>query len=108
MSRSEMTVTQYRTCEKDKARGAEGCDEPARTKDDYSYCNWGYPDRDDHPINGITWYQPKAFAAWYAPPRRAAAHRGQEGVCGAERGKNVEVSLGRRDCILRLHGDRHQ
>lgn len=55
LSRSEVTVDQYRLC---VAAGA--CTVPAVDKG----CNWPHADRGDHPINCVDWKQAGAFAAW--------------------------------------------
>ena len=48
-TRSEITVAQYRACVK-----AGKCTEP---ESGHKYYNWGYSDRDKHPINGVDWIQ---------------------------------------------------
>jgi iron(II)-dependent oxidoreductase len=58
MSKTEVTVGQYRKCVE-----AGECSEPNNKNDDPK-CNWGYSDRDDHPINCVDWYQAIAFAKW--------------------------------------------
>jgi formylglycine-generating enzyme required for sulfatase activity len=58
MSKTEVTVGQYRKCVDEGV-----CSEPD-DKNDGSYCNWGYSDRDDHPINCVDWKQARAFAKW--------------------------------------------
>lgn len=58
MSETEVTVAQYRACV-----DAGGCTKP-RDKSNNKYCNWGYADRDNHPINCVDWNQAKAFAKW--------------------------------------------
>jgi len=57
MSRSEVTVGQYRACV-----DAGGCTTEGFTK--YDMCNWGESDREDHPINCVDWNQASAFARW--------------------------------------------
>jgi len=53
MSKTEVTVGQYRECVK-----AGVCDEPE--------CNWSTSpaDREDHPINCVDWGQARTFAKW--------------------------------------------
>ena len=51
----EVTVEQYGACVK-----AGKCKEPYT---DMS-CNWGRPDRVDHPINCVNWYDAKAYCEW--------------------------------------------
>jgi formylglycine-generating enzyme required for sulfatase activity len=55
LSKTEVTVAQYRACV-----AAEACTEP----DSGRACNWGRPDRDDHPVNCVDWEQAQAFARW--------------------------------------------
>ncbi len=39
------------------------CSEP-KSKSDSNYCNWGYLNRDNHPINCVAWDQAKSFCKW--------------------------------------------
>jgi cysteine-rich repeat protein len=55
ISKSEITVAQYRAC---VDAGACSLPEVSAT------CNWGKSGRDLHPINCVSWYQAKAFATW--------------------------------------------
>ena len=55
ISKSEVTVAQYRACVEDGR-----CDVP-RTG---STCNWEVDGRDDHPINCVSWDQAKRYAEW--------------------------------------------
>ena len=55
MSKSEVTVAQYRACV-----AAKGCSEPSAGPD----CNWGREGREDHPVNCTDWRQAKDFAKW--------------------------------------------
>ncbi|MFM7203826.1 MAG: SUMF1/EgtB/PvdO family nonheme iron enzyme, partial [Myxococcota bacterium] len=57
MSKTEVTVAQYRACF--DAKGS-GCTEPLTG----SSCNWKVEGRDNHPINCVDWFQAKAYAAW--------------------------------------------
>jgi len=58
MSKTEVTVGQYRQCVK-----AGRCTEPGigGYKD---ACNWGKSGREDHPINCVDWGQARTFAKW--------------------------------------------
>jgi len=57
-TKSEITVSQYRACvEKDK------CTTPQPKSDDKD-CNWGYSDRDSHPVNCVDWNQATAYCGW--------------------------------------------
>jgi formylglycine-generating enzyme required for sulfatase activity len=55
MSRTEVTVAQYRQCVIARACA------PANTGDK---CNWGLPDREDHPVNCVDWSQAQVYARW--------------------------------------------
>lgn len=55
LDRTEVTVAAYRRCVE-----ADACT-PAVAGDE---CNWGEPDRDDFPINCVTWHQATAYCAW--------------------------------------------
>lgn len=54
---TEVTLAEYAACV-----AAGGCTAPAT--DPVPYCNWNQPDRDDHPINCVDWYQAAAYCAW--------------------------------------------
>ena len=59
-SKTETTVAQYAACVQ-----AGSCDaKHHRTKSDNKYCNWGYSDRDDHPMNCVDWYGADRFCKW--------------------------------------------
>lgn len=53
---TEVTVKQYRACVEN-----DSCSEPI-SRD--NYCNWIHPDREDHPMNYITWYDSQAYCEW--------------------------------------------
>ena len=57
MSKTEVTVGQYRACFQ-----AGACSTAGLTK--YEYCNWNKPGRETHPINCVDWFQARAFAIW--------------------------------------------
>lgn len=57
ISKREITVAEYRACVE---AGALGCSVPGSGPN----CNWKREDRDNHPINCVTWEQAKAFATW--------------------------------------------
>ncbi len=57
-NKTEITVAQYRECVNTKK-----CSKPDH-KTASKYCNWGYVDRDSHPINCVDWNQATAFCRW--------------------------------------------
>ena len=57
MMRTEITVAQYRACV-----NASVCSTP-RTGSNYTWSS-NPSDQEDHPINGVSWYQLMEFAAW--------------------------------------------
>ncbi|MFN3200992.1 MAG: SUMF1/EgtB/PvdO family nonheme iron enzyme [Bradymonadia bacterium] len=57
ISRTEITVAQYKACV-----DARACSTKGLTSD--SRCNWGKPERASHPINCVHWKQAAAFAKW--------------------------------------------
>ena len=62
IAKSEVTVEQYRTCVE-----AGVCAEPNAYDPDHEikqYCDWGRIDRDDYPINCVSWFQLRTFAEW--------------------------------------------
>lgn len=58
MSKTEVTVAQYRACVK-----AGACTEP-KNETLFGTCNWDQEGREDHPINCVDWSQARAFANW--------------------------------------------
>ena len=59
MMQAEITVAQYRSCVE-----AGACDLPKAQGGNDAAWNWDVPEREDHPINGISWLQLNAFAQW--------------------------------------------
>jgi hypothetical protein len=57
-TKSEITVDQFRTCVE-----AGKCKEPSSKSDD-EWCNWGYDDRGNHPINCVDWNKANSFCEW--------------------------------------------
>lgn len=58
IDRNEVTVAEYRACVE-----AGPCSRPldnARNQ----YCNYGHPERDNHPVNCVDWAQAAAFCTW--------------------------------------------
>ena len=53
----EVTVAAYQLCV-----GADKCTAPGTS----IHCNWGHPDRRNHPVNCIDWNQAQAFCSWAA------------------------------------------
>jgi formylglycine-generating enzyme required for sulfatase activity len=59
-TKSEVTLAQYKAC---VAAGVCKSDNHG-TKSDNKYCNWGYGDRGDHPMNCVKWYGADEFCRW--------------------------------------------
>jgi formylglycine-generating enzyme required for sulfatase activity len=58
--KTEVTVGQFRACVNDG-----GCaKDNFLTKDDGLYCNYGNPDRENHPMNCVSWNGAKEFTTW--------------------------------------------
>jgi formylglycine-generating enzyme required for sulfatase activity len=57
-----VTVATYRQCMKE-ARGGTKC-EAARGTAPSTLCNWEKTDRENHPINCVSWIQAKTFCKW--------------------------------------------
>ena len=55
ISRTEVTIDQYRKCME-----ARACDVPKTGP----ICNWGQPGRGAHPVNCVDWNQAQAYAEW--------------------------------------------
>ncbi len=59
-ARIEVTVAQFEKCV-----SAGACHTKNRkTKNDIKWCNWGYSDRSDHPMNCVDWYGARDFCEW--------------------------------------------
>ncbi len=56
MLETEVTVAQYRQCVQ-----AEACTQPPSKENGG---NWGIADRENYPINNVTWYQAEDFCTW--------------------------------------------
>jgi eukaryotic-like serine/threonine-protein kinase len=88
-----VSVAQYRRCFETKA-----CTEPDTEK----LCNWGQPDRDDHPINCVSWEQARSYCAWAGKrlpteAEREKATRGTDGRAFTWGAKLPDCSLANYD-----------
>lgn len=65
---TEVTVAQFRACVDAGGCSAQGLDMPSSgTADEPNLtwtCNWGKPDRSNHPINCISWEAAVAYCKW--------------------------------------------
>ncbi|MGH7789226.1 MAG: formylglycine-generating enzyme family protein [Candidatus Binatia bacterium] len=65
---TEVTVAQYRACVEAGACSAQGLELPTSgTADEPDLawtCNWGKPERDQHPINCLDWEAAAIFCKW--------------------------------------------
>lgn len=59
-TKTEITLGQFKQCV--KAGACKG--ENFKSKFDQGYCNWGYSDRDNHPMNCVDWRGANAFCTW--------------------------------------------
>ena len=77
LSLREATVAQYRACVE-----AGNCSEPARGE----ACNWGVKDRDDHPVNCISWTDAVRYCQWSGLrlPTEAEWEKAARGVAGRQ------------------------
>ena len=55
----EVTVDEYKRCVE-----AGGCSTPKKTTADSREYNYDEPRRGKHPVNGVTWYQARAYCSW--------------------------------------------
>ncbi|MDD5222456.1 MAG: formylglycine-generating enzyme family protein [bacterium] len=54
----EVTVAEYQKCV-----NTLKCDAP-KSKSDNQYCNWGYSDRGNHPVNCVDWHDANNYCEW--------------------------------------------
>jgi len=80
MDRHEVTVAGYRRCVE-----ASWCDKPLDSSV-LKYYNWGFKDRDHHPVNGVNWYQASAYCEWAGKRLCSEAEweKGARGIDGRE------------------------
>lgn len=76
LDQTEVTLGAYRQCStrgeckrafRDSAWPQGGLDEPEWQRQLVAFsalCNENYDDRDEHPVNCVTWYQAEAYCAW--------------------------------------------
>jgi eukaryotic-like serine/threonine-protein kinase len=62
MDRTEVTVAAYRACTKEERNGVR-CG-AAGGESFNSSCNWEKTDREQHPINCVSWTQAEAYCKW--------------------------------------------
>lgn len=59
-TKTEVTPGQFKQCVQEG-----GCKKDTyATKSDFKYCNWGYSDRDNHPMNCVNWHGADQFCRW--------------------------------------------
>jgi formylglycine-generating enzyme required for sulfatase activity len=91
LARTATTVAQYTKCV-----DAGGCSEPKTGAN----CNWG-PDRSDHPVNCVDWYQATGFCRWMGGRLPTA----QEREWAASSGEGSDMGKGNRKttCVAGSH-----
>ncbi len=58
----EVTVAEYRHAVEQGVAPAPGCGTTEAAEE--WYCNWDKPGRDDHPVNGVSWYAAETYCRW--------------------------------------------
>ncbi len=84
---TEVTVEQYRACVKGGGCSAKGLDMPSSGSADEPdlvwTCNWGQKDRDQHPINCVSWEGAANYCKW-AKKRLPTANEWQRAARGTD------------------------
>jgi len=81
-TKSEVTLSEYKMC-----LNAGVCENKHHlTKSDNKYCNFGYGDRGNHPMNCVDWYGAKAFCIWAGGNLPTEAEWRAEASNGSSRG----------------------
>ena len=75
IDRTEVTATSYEACV-----SAGGCMPPSSG----SYATYQVAGKEDHPVNGVTWYQAEAYCTWVGKrlPREAEWEKAARGTDG--------------------------
>lgn len=68
IDRTEVTVAAYRSCVQAGRCSAKAVMMPVEDDEPQpnaaKECNWNHPDRDEHPINCVDWYQARDYCRW--------------------------------------------
>lgn len=68
IDRLEVTVAEYRTCVEANSCSVAGVSTPyshgIENQERAWACNWQYPERNNHPMNCIDWFQAAQYCAW--------------------------------------------
>lgn len=93
----EVTVEQFRECVE-----AGVCARP-KGSDARKNCNWGRPDRDDHPVNCVDWYQAAEYCKWAG--KRLPSEAEWEKAARGETGGRYPWGNQRATCEFAIMGD---
>ncbi|HYD50482.1 MAG TPA: SUMF1/EgtB/PvdO family nonheme iron enzyme, partial [Terriglobales bacterium] len=84
---NEVTVGQYRSCVEAQGCSADGLELPFSGEKDEAdlawTCNWNKPERDQHPINCVSWDAAVAYCKW-ANKRLPSANEWERAARGTD------------------------